>query len=351
VGSARGEQGEARTSLGAEQAVSSGSDAGSAADASLGDGASPVTRRSAKALLKNGHKLLRRGRKKLERRRVSEISDALSALELALREGEGEQVALAFAKVESLLERHLSFAQKGTLREIVECVVFALLFAFIVRALIVEPFKIPTRSMVPTLMDGDHLFVNKFAYGIRVPLTTHYLISFREPARGEVVVFVFPREQAAAHIAMHGRDCLDQASLAEEKDYIKRVIGVPGDEVQVINQVVHVNGEPVTRTPLYRREVSQNLFPIERRTEEWSEESLGDAKYLTISHPSAHSSFGPVKVKDGHVFVMGDNRDNSSDSRCWGQVPIENIKGKAMVIWWSIGSQGPRWTRLFNLIE
>jgi len=319
--------------------------------------ASPVKPKDIRRLLKHGRKLLKGNRKRLTPSQIAEVEGVLGELAEALTKTKtspisDEDSAGVFHRADRVIDRHLGFAQKGALREYAESIILAILFALVLRAFVVEAFKIPTKSMVPTLLEGDHLFVNKFSYGIRIPFTTKRLISFGEPERGDVIVFVFPREQAAEHIAQHGRDCLDKASLTEEKDYIKRVIGLPGDTIEVINNVVHIDGEPVPRTVLYRHEVSDRSFPPHRRLELWSEETLNGQSYNTISREaSVAGNFGPIKVKEDHVFVMGDNRDNSSDSRCWGQVPMDNIKGEALVIWWSNGPYGPRWSRMFTLVE
>src|SRR5690606_25640144 len=159
-----------------------------------------------KRLLKAGKKLLKRGRKELDQRKIATVEEALASLERAYnrhKQGEDDDDGLeeAYHHADRVLERHLAFAQKSAFREYAESIILAVLFALVLRAFVIEAFKIPTKSMVPTLLEGDHLFVNKFAYGIRIPFTTSRLITFGEPERGDVVVFVFPREQAAEHIA------------------------------------------------------------------------------------------------------------------------------------------------------
>jgi signal peptidase I len=238
---------------------------------------------------------------------------------------------------------------KSALREYAESIGMAVLFAFILRGFVVEAFKIPTGSMIPTLLIGDHLFVNKFIYGLRVPFTQRFMTRFNEPARGEVVVFTFPREEARDHISrqpISRRECIDRSSLEEEKDFIKRVIGLPGDKIELRNNQLMVNDQAVKRTFLRKETTGNYLYPhVIKEAEE-----LGGFTY-TIQYSGNDPNFGPIVVKEGHVFAMGDNRDNSSDSRCWGQVPIEHIKGRAMIIWWSIGPEALRWDRIGRLIH
>jgi signal peptidase I len=224
------------------------------------------------------------------------------------------------------------------------------MMALVLRAFVIEAFKIPSESMLPTLLVGDHLFVNKFVYGIRIPFTQNYIVTFDEPQKGEVVVFTFPRMDAKAHLAMQPanmRACIDQRSLREDKDMIKRIIGVAGDTVEVKSAKVFVNGAPLEREFLRKAPTGNYLHPYES-----VEHEMNDGKTYTIRLlNSGRRDFGPIKVKPGHVFVMGDNRDQSADSRCWGQVPVEFIKGRAMVIWWSKGRKGIRWERFGDVIK
>ncbi len=205
----------------------------------------------------------------------------------------------------------------------------ALLIVFAIRSSIVEPFKIPSGSMIPTLYVGDFIFVNKFAYGLKVPFSDYFgkpiqIIDRAPPRRGDIIVFLYPREP--------------------ETHYIKRVVGVPGDIVEVRNKVVYLNGKAVEQTevasdqrvallqdigdPRYG-ESHMRLF-----TEKFPEE---DAHLVLVdTHNEYTTNFDPAKIPDGHLFVMGDNRDFSNDSRFWGLVPFENVSGRAEVIWLSM---------------
>ena len=309
-------------------------------------------------MLRYWRKLLARHRKRLEQDIAHHLDTLLNALSQALASEQQQVVDHTLAEAELAFNKHLAFAQKSAAREYTESIILAVLFALLLRAFVVEAFKIPTRSMVPTLLEGDHLFVNKFAYGIRMPLTTTRLIDFAPPERGDVIVFVFPKASARAHLQKRREqhpfeaECLDNRSLSEDKDYIKRVVGLPGDTLQMINHEVYINNHPIDHTELYHRSVPSGDDNLEPYIEVWIEEQLGDHRYATVLRSnSANKTFGPITVEEGHIFVMGDNRDNSSDSRCWGQVPIENIKGQALMIWWSSGKLGARWSRLFTLIE
>ncbi len=233
---------------------------------------------------------------------------------------------------------------KGKFLETVESIGVALLIALAIRSFVVEPFKIPSPSMVPTLLIGDQIFVNKFVYGLRIPLTKLRIWEGRDPNRGEVIVFIYPKD--------------------ESLDFIKRVVGLPGDKIRVDGDKVYVNGELVPKTPLHlvstfdhSSQVSvEPPVPYKKITffPDWEsykivQEKMGEvlhwAQYDTAWFPDTE-----FVVPLGHYFVMGDNRDHSSDSRDWGFVPRENIKGRAMFIWLSFDWAKPwldviRWHR------
>jgi len=225
--------------------------------------------------------------------------------------------------------------KKSHFREYFEAFLTALLIAFFLRAFVVEAFKIPSKSMVPTLMVGDHIFVNKFVYGIRLPFTKNWIAHFNNPQRGEVIVFIYPRNPSL--------------------DFIKRVVGLPGDTVAVKGDDLLVNGEKVMVTPLVPIGVDKEnprildvATPPETNGKEielpffreWKEfnffiEKLGVASHFIQEEREARGDEIEKVVPPGHLFVMGDNRDNSSDSREWGFVPLDNVKGRAMFIWLS----------------
>ena len=199
---------------------------------------------------------------------------------------------------------------KSTFREYAEAILMALLLALFIRTFIVQAFKIPSGSMIPTLAIGDHILVNKLSYGVRIPFVEKYLIEFGAPARGDVIVFIYPEDRS--------------------KDFIKRVIGVAGDNVEVRNKKVFINGKAV--------EDSHAHF-------EGYDPQLGG----TVNG----DNYGPKVVPEGHLFVMGDNRDRSYDSRFWGYVSLSEVRGKAFLIYWSWDGidRWVRWERLGSLIR
>ncbi len=314
--------------------------------------ASPKMRKDAKVALKDAMKLYKAGKGKIDKDAEQNFVAASQKLKESLDSAQGVDLA-ALATVKKIASTALKPFEKSATREVFESLMFALVFALILRTFFIEPFKIPTRSMVPTLLEGDQLFVTKLSYGIRLPILNKYVAHFSDVKRGDVVVFAFPQQEAAEHLARTNSLCMRPEALVGEKDYIKRVIGVEGDRIEVINQVVLVNGEPINSTPYYQHTVINKFGISDRREGYWNHVRHGDAEFTTMTHqlPETDSHFGPIVVKPGHFFAMGDNRDNSLDSRCWGQVPVDNIKGRAQIIWWSSGTHGLRANRMFSAIH
>jgi len=191
-------------------------------------------------------------------------------------------------------ERH----KKSLLREYLEAGIIAILLALFIRAFVFQAYKIPSGSMEPTLLIGDHILVNKFLYGIKAPFINKTIIPISEPKRGDIIVFIYP--------------------LDREKDFIKRVIGLPGEQIEIMNRKIFINGK------------------------------LFDGPFGVYDKNSReNNNFGPIIIPSNGLFVMGDNRDHSYDSRYWGFVPLESVKGKAVIIYWS----WPHWKRFGHLVR
>ena len=221
--------------------------------------------------------------------------------------------------------------RKSTAREYFESIVVAVILALFIRTFVVQAFKIPTGSMEPNLLVGDHLLVNKFVFAPTAHPAERFLLPMRELRRGDIVVFKFPEDP--------------------ERDFIKRVIGLPGDTVELRNREISINGQKIAEP------YAHYLFPV------------GEAQESASSDVREH--YPPVTVPDGHYFMMGDNRDNSQDSRYWGFLPAHYVKGRALMIYWSFvepaGEQpagvagilrvvtnlftGTRWNRLLHQIH
>lgn len=207
-------------------------------------------------------------------------------------------------------EKSVTHKPKSRLRENVETIVIAVLLALFIRTFVVQAFKIPSGSMKDTLLIGDHILVNKFIYGIKIPFTETTLIPISNPDRGDIVVFRYPEDPS--------------------KDFIKRVVGVGGDVVEIKDKKVFVNKKYQDGTHI--KHTDAHKFPGK------------------FSH---RDNYGPVTVPENALFVMGDNRDNSHDSRFWGFVDLKALKGQAFIIYWSWNKEktGVRWNRLGDILH
>jgi len=349
----------------------------------------------------------------------TELTERAGALARALEAQRMDEVKDRMVELDALIAEHVPPVPRSTVREYGESIAIAIIIALLLRAFVVEAFKIPSSSMIPTMEIGDHIFVNKFLYGIRIPYTTTKFLKIRNPRRGEVIVFMNP--------------------CTPEKDFIKRVVAVAGDTVEVRCNILYVNGAAVPtevvegppepdgtgcryddfdegppgrwskmRCSRYREhhggKTYFTLHGYDRPEEDalrirnhdsgtywdWKNEHdypsleeppLGRLQKPTIpicpgvddprrtqgekaigrlerSLPAGESPATPCApqlhyvVPPDTVFVMGDNRQNSSDSRAWGPVPLDNIKGKALFIWWSTSeASGMRLSRMGSIVQ
>jgi len=207
-------------------------------------------------------------------------------------------------------EKNIGTKIKSGLRENIEAIAVAVVLALFIRTFVVQAFKIPSGSMKPTLLIGDHILVNKFIYGIKIPFWDKIIVPIKKPERGDIVVFKFPEDPS--------------------KDFIKRVIGIGGDVIEIRNKQLYVNGK--------RMETHYGVHL--------------DSSIISGSL-QPRDNLGPIKVPPDSLFVMGDNRDHSYDSRFWGFVRLKALKGKAFIIYWSWDKDdfGVRWSRIGDLLK
>jgi signal peptidase I len=305
----------------------------------------------AKQLVGDARRILRKKRYRIPEPVVSLMTVAVVEVGAARKSRDLERLRQAIADIDNKMDEHLAFARKSATRQYAESIALALGMALFLRAFVVEAFQIPSGSMIPTLAIGDHIFVSKFAYSIGVPFSNAQIATLGKPERGDIIVFKYPPDQNI--------------------DYIKRVVGLPGETLELRYNQVFIDGRPMAREEL-RESCRPNddggiKGDAERQPCEVWLEHLDDKSHETHQLPLrwTSSNFGPVTIPQGHYFVMGDNRDNSKDSRVWGFVPFELIKGRALVVWWSRdparGGLSPsgivdwlssiRWERFFQRVK
>ncbi len=199
---------------------------------------------------------------------------------------------------------------KSKLREYIEAILLAIVIAFFIRTFVIQAYKIPSGSMKPTLQIGDHILVSKFNYGVKLPFLRSTLIPLGTPKRGDILVFIYPEDRS--------------------KDFIKRLIGLPGDTIEIRNKKIFLNSLPLNDTRgVY---VDSLIIP---------------------GSVQPRDNFGPVTVPEDSIFVMGDNRDESYDSRFWGFVKMKDVLGKALIIYWSWNHEDTwvRWGRIGSILH
>jgi len=204
----------------------------------------------------------------------------------------------------------LGSSTRSRFRENAEAILVAIVIALFIRTFLVQAFKIPSGSMKPTLQIGDHILVSKFIYGVKIPYLNTVLLPIKNPRRGDIVVFKYP--------------------LDPKKDFIKRVIGLPGDVVELRDKAVYIN----------RQRLNHDV-------------GVYSDSHIIAGNLRPRDNLGPITVPSGGLFVMGDNRDESYDSRFWGFVPLRDVSGKAFIIYWSWDSDDfkVRWGRLAGLLK
>ena len=210
----------------------------------------------------------------------------------------------------NISEKEKQIPKKSAWRENIEAVLLAIVLALFIRTFVVQAFKIPSGSMKDTLLIGDHILVNKFLYGIKLPFVSKTIIPFKKPQRGDIIVFKFPEDP--------------------DKDFIKRIVGVAGDVVEGRDKKIFINHEPLNHD-----------YGIHK-----------DARIIS-GNIQPRDNFGPLVVPAKSFFVMGDNRDHSYDSRFWGFVSLKSVRGKAFLIYWSWdkGNFGVRWKRIGQMLR
>jgi len=271
------------------------------------------------------------------------INERIKLLEESIELNDQERIESSYSSLKNIYEQNLSQYSKSKLRQNVEAIVIALCLALLIRTFIVQPFKIPSGSMIPTLLIGDHLLVNKFIYGTKIPFMDIRIFPVEDIKRGDVIVFKFP----------------GNGSVNEGVHYIKRAIGLPGDEVNIEGRDVYINGEKIKQ--VYEGNYKYFEQGTEVTTDKYIDtlsENIFDVIYKrsSINTTKGKTNF-PITIPEGNIFVLGDNRDNSYDSRFWGFVPIESISGKAFLIHWSWNFDNDnifnkvRWNRIFSSIN
>jgi signal peptidase I len=292
-------------------------------------------KKKGKSRLAEAEYLLKRARKALPQDVIKAIQESIQNTRTSLKGKDWQSLEQDLEKLENLIEEQLSAFQPNRYWETLKALLVAVAIALFIRWLFIEPFRIPSGSMVPTLLVGDQLMVNKLVYGPNIPFTTKKLFMPREPKRGDVIVFKYPHDIS--------------------EDYIKRVVGLPGDRVLVADGNLFINGQKVEK-------IYNDTVPYDVEGCSFSQgcdvftEQMGEASHpIYLCHRNHFGiNYQSDSIPEGQLFVMGDNRDTSRDSRDWGFVPFSHLKGKAMFIHLSLDPDHhykPRWKRFFKWIK
>ncbi len=300
-------------------------------------------RNRANQIISQTRALLSKNSAKINPESAAVIKQKITGAEMALAGGNTEEILNKTSELEGAFRDYLSRFAKSKLRQNIEALVLAVALALLVRTFVFQPFKIPSGSMIPTLLVGDHLLVSKFLYGTKIPFTDKIVFPIEQIKRGDVIVFTYPNSE--------------HDPSKNNIYYIKRIVGLPGDSIELDGRQLVINGQkaPLEFTGTYMDDRNGEQF------DEYGEDLFGDEHtviYRKGRDATSMGSFIPVAaVPEGQVFVMGDNRDNSQDSRFWGFVPFGNIAGKAFLIHWSWDFGNPdfankvRWNRIISGID
>ena len=291
-------------------------------------------KRQAKAELEDFSILFKKAKRGLSAPEKEQARSLYSSLRDALRSKDEAGLKSGLEGYLLFKDAHFSQVRYNKTWELVKDLFWILLVVFLIRWIFIKPFRIPSGSMIPTLLVGDQLMVNKLVFGVQIPLTTKKLLNLKTPKRGDVIVFKYPPNP--------------------REDYVKRVVAVARDTIMVRDGFLFVNGKEVPRDyvePYNGPSDSGNCGDYDLYVEK-----LDHTEHQMLMCHRSHTgdNYGPITVPDGNVFGMGDNRDNSADSRFWGFIPLGNIKGKALFIHLPLDPERhylPRWNRFFKLIK
>ena len=292
-------------------------------------------KKSAKAELSSWPLLFKKAKRGMNEEERKQGKSLAEALEASLKSKNEAALKKSLEEYLSFKDKYFSAVHFNKTWEALKEFLWIIAIVLFIRWIFIEPFRIPSGSMIPTLVVGDQLMVNKLIYGVQIPFTTKKLFTLKTPKRGDVIIFKYPPHPS-------------------ESPYVKRVVGLPGDTVSVKAGQLTLNGQVVPR-----QYVEIYTGPSDRGpclTNDLYVEILGDVRHdLLLCHlPHDNDNFGPVTVPANSVFGMGDNRDNSADSRYWGFIPMDNIKGKALFIHLPLDPDRyylPRWGRFFKRIK
>ena len=345
-----------RASVGPKRAVFAASEKSSTGEAKASSESSSApdaaSVEQAKRLIRDVERALKKKSKKLSQADIELVQSAIDATRAAVDSGQRKRLRVAVKELDKVADT-VTGPPRSIAREYAESITIAVMVALFIRFFAFEAFKIPSGSMIPTLEIGDHIFVNKFIYGVRVPLSTSsWIARWGSPQRGHVIVFRYPPEPS--------------------KDYIKRVVAVAGDKVRVDGDDVFVNDEKLPHSKPESIEHFDEAFGSAMGYRGYVEKSSDQKQEYQVQyrkgghpdlfpdgaekHPGLRCYVGRgepdyCQVEPEYVFVMGDNRDNSEDSRVWGAVPHRLVKGRAVFVWLAWGDDGIDWGRFGKAVR